>query len=241
MTILNCNIPTPNAIREQVELHTLAKQENLQERIAAAQSEKVQKMFSVAKEYLEKVNSGHIVSFPVLALEVGTDSHLRQVMFEVAQAFVSMPGGAVIDVKTETALGALNAKYIVAYNEDGSANVNYTVEQFNEFDIENPDAETKSEITGTATINADGTCTGIDANVASIAAGTAIDLTAVAANATVNEAGDILTVVVPAASTNSVLGISVASDVTLVISISSTGVDSIVITYTGASITCKYN
>ena len=151
------------------------------------------------------------------------------------------PGGAVIDVKTETALGALNAKYIVAYNEDGSANVNYTVEQFNEFDIENPDAETKSEITGTATINADGTCTGIDANVASIAAGTAIDLTAVAANATVNEAGDILTVVVPAASTNSVLGISVASDVTLVISISSTGVDSIVITYTGASITCKYN
>lgn len=90
MTILNCNIPTPNAIREQVELHALAKQENLQERIAAAQSEKAQKMFSVAKDYLEKVTSGHIVSFPVLALEVGTDSHLRQVMFEVAQAFVAM-------------------------------------------------------------------------------------------------------------------------------------------------------
>ena len=90
MIIMNCNIPTPNAIREQVELHALTKQENLQERIAAAQSEKAQKMFSVAKGYLEKVNSGHIVSFPVLALEVGTDVHLRQVMFEVAQAFVSM-------------------------------------------------------------------------------------------------------------------------------------------------------
>ena len=90
MTILNCNIPTPNAIREQVELHARAKQENLQERIAVAQSENVQRMLSVAKEYLEKVNSGHIVSFPVLALEVGTDSHLRQVMFEVAQAFVAM-------------------------------------------------------------------------------------------------------------------------------------------------------
>ena len=151
------------------------------------------------------------------------------------------PDGAVINVKTETALGELNAKYVVAYNEDGSAVVNYTVEQFNEFDIENPEADKKSEITGTATINADGTCTGIDANVASIAAGTAIDLTAVAANATINEAGDILTVVIPAASTNSVLGISVASDVTLVVSISSTGVDSITITYTGASITCKYN
>lgn len=90
MTILNCNIPTPNAIREQVELHTLAKQENLQERIAVAQSEKVQRLFSVAQEYLEKADNGNEVSFPVLALEVGTNNHLRQVMFEVAQAFVAM-------------------------------------------------------------------------------------------------------------------------------------------------------
>ncbi len=90
MTILNCNIPTPNAIREQVELHTLAKQENLQERIAAAQAEKVQKIFSVAKDYLEQATNGHLVSFPILALEAGDNSHLRQVMFEVAQAFTSM-------------------------------------------------------------------------------------------------------------------------------------------------------
>lgn len=152
------------------------------------------------------------------------------------------PGGAVIDVVTETTLGTLTAKYTVAYNADGSASVTYSVEKFNEFDPSNPAADTKSVDEGVATINADGTCTGdIEGNVASIAAGVSIDLTAVAEKATVNEAGDVLTVVVPAASTSSVIGVSVASDVTLEISVSGSAVERIDISYSGVSITCKYN
>ena len=172
----------------------------------------------------------------------GEDNNVTDVSSFSEAVANTNPGGAVINVTTETPLGTLTAKYTVAYNADGSASVNYEVEKFNEFDPANPDAPTKSTVPGTATLNADGTCTGdIDANVASIAAGTAIDLTAVAGSATINENGDVLTVVVPAASTSSVLGISVASDVTLVISISGAKVENISISYTGVTVTCKYN
>ena len=152
------------------------------------------------------------------------------------------PNGAVITVKTTDALGDLNAKYTVAYNADGTATVEYTSEVFNTFSADN--TEIKSTKTGTVTVAADGSYTGgegMTGNVASIAAGTAIDLTAVAATATINAAGDILTATVPAASTESVLGAAVASDVTLVITISAGVVEQVNITYTGVVIECKYN
>jgi hypothetical protein len=153
------------------------------------------------------------------------------------------PTGAVITVKTTTEIGDLNAKYTVAYNADGTAVVTYEVEKLNTFDPANPDAETKSTVTGTVNLAADGSYTGdaLSGNVADIAAGVCVDLTAVADKATVNEAGDILTVVVPAASTESVIGTAVASDVTLVVTISGGTVEQINITYTGTEIVCKYN
>lgn len=153
------------------------------------------------------------------------------------------PTGAVLNVKTTTAIGDLNAKYTVVYNADGTAVVTYEVEKLNTFDPANPDAETKSTVTGTVNLAADGSYTGdaISGNVADIAAGVSVDLTAVADKATVNEAGDILTVVVPAASTESVIGTAVASDVTLVVTVSGGTVEQISITYTGTEIVCKYN
>ena len=98
-------------------------------------------------------------------------------------------------------------------------------------------------MTGTVNLAADGSYTGdaLSGNVADIAAGVSVDLTAVADSATVNAAGDILTVVVPAASTESVIGTAVASDVTLVVTISGGTVEQINITYAGTEIECKYN
>ena len=153
------------------------------------------------------------------------------------------PDGSVITVKTTTAIGDLNATYTVVYNEDGSAVVTYEVEQFNEFDPTNPEGETKSVVNGTVNLTADGSYTGdaLSGNVADIAAGVSVDLTAVADKATVNEAGDILTVVVPAADTAAVIGTAVASDVTLVITVSGSVVEQINISYTGTVIECKYN
>ena len=151
------------------------------------------------------------------------------------------PTGAIITVKTTTAIGDLNARYTVAYNAEGGATVNYEYEMFNEFDPADPDAETKSTVSGTATLAADGTYTGDATGSVVVTAGTAIDLTAVVDQATVNEAGDILTVVVPAASTESVIGTAVATDVTLVITISGGAVEAVTITYTGTVIECKYN
>ena len=153
------------------------------------------------------------------------------------------PAGSIITVKSTTAIGELNAKYTVAYNAEGGATVNYEVEKFNEFDPANPDAETKTTVTGSVTLAADGSYTGdaLIGNVADIAAGVSVDLTAVADKATVNEAGDILTVTVPAASTESVIGTAVASDVTLVIVLSGSTVEQVNISYTGTEIVCKYN
>lgn len=153
------------------------------------------------------------------------------------------PDGVIIDIKTTSELGELVSKYIVTYNDDGTAVVDQTVERFSEFDPENPENYVKKTTEKSVVrMNADGTFTGtVSGTAANIVAGVAINLSSVASAVQVNESGDVLTVTVPAASTEAVLGMAVSADVTLVISISGGAVEQIKMTYTGAEIVCKYN
>ncbi len=152
------------------------------------------------------------------------------------------PEGLVITVTTTTALGDAEAVYNVAYAEDGSAIINYSIEKFVEIDPANPTADPMTTETGTVTLNADGTFTGsgLSGTVAELAKGTELDVAAIT-GATVNDAGDVLTATVAAANTEAVFGVAVAKDVKVEIAIANGVVEQVKLAYEGVTINCVYN
>lgn len=151
----------------------------------------------------------------------------------------SNPTGAVINIEVDTALGKLENRYVVTYNQDGTVTVGFTEQSFVAFDPANPLAETKKTETGTVTIQADGTYDGeISGTAAEIAAGVALDVTKLT-DASVTEAG-VLTAKVAAANTQSALGVNLGYDVDVKLSIFDGVVERLEMSYTNTSITCVY-
>lgn len=142
----------------------------------------------------------------------------------------SMPETATVTVTFKSTLGTLNSEYLVTYNMDGSATVNYTYEKFNTLDSD----EFKSSHTGETTISTNGTLTSNPEGIASVEALTFdinLDPTKIY-SATVTSG--ILSIVVKAENTQAVLGVNLGVDATVVISAGTLGVGSIAISYTTA-------
>lgn len=148
-----------------------------------------------------------------------------------AKIDASAPMGADVAVSFETALGELNGSYDVAYNEDGSATVNYSYEKFNTFTAGETATELKSVVSGTVTVAADGTVSG-DLGAEGLNAVSfklQLDegkLTSVAINA------GVLSATVKAADTAAVLGVALDYDVQLVVATGTTGVTYMTVAYT---------
>ena len=148
-----------------------------------------------------------------------------------AKIDATAPKGADITVTYNTALGTLNGTYNVAYNEDGTATVDYSYEKFNTFTAGQTSTELKSTTTGTVTVAADGTVSG---NL------NAEGLTAVSFNLKLDETklsgvainAGILKATVKAADTAAVLGVALDYDVQLVVTTGTNGVTSLSIGYT---------
>ena len=152
-----------------------------------------------------------------------------------AKIDASAPTSAEITVTLNSVLGDLVGEYNVAYNQDGSATVDYTYEKFNSFDEANLSGEYKTVIPGTVTIAADGTVTDSIGGTAAVEAVTfSINLdTSKLASASVS--GGTLIAKVKAVDTAAVLGVSIGADVDLAVSVGTSGVTSVSISYTTQS------
>ena len=121
----------------------------------------------------------------------------------------------VVDITTATALGDLTAKYEIYFAADGSATVKYEYERFLEFGEGSAD-DIKTTVDGTVYRDKDGKYSdtaGID--VSAVSASTALNITSLKANASINTSGDELNVVVAKANTADVFGTAFSSDVAL--------------------------
>ena len=150
------------------------------------------------------------------------------------------PSRVVVEVVTHSALGDLNASYNVAYNEDGRAVITYSYEKFNKIG-EGAENELKSTYSGTITKNADGTYSGTDVDVSSVASGISVKLSAINKDSkTINDAGDVLTANIAAADTEAVFGSAFSEDVDLEITIANGVVTLITLNYASGSVVCRY-
>ena len=151
-----------------------------------------------------------------------------------AKVDASVPETATIDVLLKAALDDLRAEYTVTYNTDGTASVVYSYETFNTVgDAFADDYKTTHE--GSAMINADGAVVGSLGEV-SYVEGVAFEIALEAtklANVTVNS--NTLSATVKAADTKAVLGVELAYDVKIVVSVSTLGVASVAISYESAA------
>ena len=146
-----------------------------------------------------------------------------------AKIDASVPETANVTVNFKSTLGTLKSAYLVTYNTDGSATVNYTYEKFNQV---GESKDFKTEFVGETTIGANGELTNAPEGIASVEALT-FDITLDASKlhyATVTSG--ILDAVVKAENTLAILGVELGVDAKLVISIGTLGVSSIAISYT---------
>lgn len=151
------------------------------------------------------------------------------------------PTRATINVSyTDNALGVtLDGTYVAEYGEDG-ATVTYEYEKINEIGASD---EMVSVIKGTVTVADDGTVDGdIDAKVS---AATAITINLDPSKITYSIARGILTVSVKAADTEAVLGVAIAADVSMTMTVSDGGkIGSVSYSYATAngvsSVVCFY-
>ena len=149
------------------------------------------------------------------------------------------PTLTIITGKVTSDLGVLNSRFEIAYNEDGSAVINCTYEKFNKVE---ESTDVKTEYTATIVRNADGTYEGAEGvDTAGVTAGTAIDLTKIAAEAvTINEKGDTLTATVVKADTEKVFGTALSADVALTVTMDGGQIDLIKLVFGAAEFTVQY-
>ena len=150
-----------------------------------------------------------------------------------AKVDASAPKGADITVTFTTNLGVLNGSYKAVYNEDGTATVEYSYEKFNTIGADS-NGELKSTVTGTATVNADGSVIGNLTNDGLTAVSFDLQLDeAKLSNVAIN--AGILKADVKAADTGSVLGVALNYDVQLTVATGTNGLTSMTVAYTTAS------
>lgn len=152
-----------------------------------------------------------------------------------AKIDASAPISAEINVVLKSSLGNLNGVYNVTYNEDGSAFVSYSYEQFNKFEEGSSTTELKSTVTGNTTVSADGKVADSIGGVASVeAVSFDIKLDENKLESVKIDAGA-LSAKIKAADTEAVLGVALAYDVDIIITTGSNGVTAIAISYTTTS------
>ncbi|MBQ8290456.1 MAG: hypothetical protein IJY01_06290 [Clostridia bacterium] len=158
---------------------------------------------------------------------------------------------ATITQVTEDQLGSLTGTYTVTYNEDGSATIEYSYEQWT--DINNASAtELKTVKTGTITRGADGKYTDgkdFSGSADEIPAGFQLNLESVKEDAKISSDKTTLTVDVSADATADVLGVEFPHDVTIEVVLKDKALDTVKVSFTTTdktgeeynhSITCKY-
>ena len=146
-----------------------------------------------------------------------------------------------VDVVTVTALGELKSSYEIVYSADNSAVINYSYERFYEFG-EGPADEIKETVSGTVYRDKDGNftpATGVD--LSAVTAAGAYDISRFKSTATINEAGDRLTVKVPKTSTETVFGSEFSSDVDFEMILVGDKLASMMLTYNGGKISYNYS
>ena len=154
------------------------------------------------------------------------------------------PKSAVITTSLNSEYGKLEGSFNVTYNADGSSVIAYSYEQFNEVNADNVGKPMKETVTGSATVDKNGTVSGgVGANV--------VALSAIALNIDVKNMADekleggVFSAVVPKECASSVFGVDLGADALLVITTSGGKVVSVAVSYTlpvgEASISCVYN
>ena len=163
----------------------------------------------------------------------------------VAAVAVSDPTSASItNSVTSDLLGlTLNGTYDVTYNEDGSATVAYSYDQLAEIDENTTADELLYVVEGTATIAADGTVAGDVSGEVSAVAGVKLNLDKT--KMTYSVSAGVLSATVKAADTEAVLGVAIATDVTMTVSIANGTVSAVTLAFEttvgAAEIVCVYN
>lgn len=143
----------------------------------------------------------------------------------------SAPKGASITVAFATKLGDLNGSYDVAYNEDGTASVDYSYEKFNTFTDGETSSELKSTVSGNVTVAVDGSVSG-DLGAEGLTA-VSFDLSleeGKLSNVVIN--AGVLSADVKAEDTAAVLGVALNYDAKLSVSTGTNGITSLSVTYT---------
>lgn len=153
------------------------------------------------------------------------------------------PTNVEITTKLETEIGDLNGEFDVTYAADGSATIEYSYEKFNA--LAAGVTEAKSTLTGTVTLNADGSYSDGGTLVGNVSAAGGFTLNLDTAKLKDGEvSGNTLTATVEKANTEAVLGVAIDADVEMILTKSDTAIVSLVITYTTtagpATITCSY-
>ncbi len=147
-----------------------------------------------------------------------------------------------VSVEVETDLGALTSNFKTTYAADGSFVIDYSYEQFNT--ISSGDSvDVKSTITGQVTCDKDGNYSDGGAFVGKTTAATGVKLALVSKkmeSVAVSADGNVLNATVKAANTKAVLGIEIASDVTLVITKAADKVVSCSMEYDKTTVTCSF-
>lgn len=158
------------------------------------------------------------------------------------------PASSVITTVMESELGELNGRFEITYNEDGTSSIEYSYEKFLPLDAEG--TETKETVTGTVNVQANGSFSdGASFNGQnSVAVSFKLTLDVEKLDGAKVE-GNSLIATVKAANTKAVLGVELASDVTLIVVKGETGLTSVSMSYAidvsglpgTASVACDYN
>lgn len=174
---------------------------------------------------------GCIFAFASCDLFSGTETPDDSYAIPDIQAKIdaSAPKGADITVTFKTTLGDLNGSYDVTYNEDGTANVDYSYEQFNT--ITAGSSELKSTYTGSVTVATDGSVSGTLSTEALNAVSFDLKLDESKLSNVAINAG-VLSANVKAADTAAVLGVALDYDVQITVVTGTNGVTSMTVAYT---------
>ena len=176
---------------------------------------------------------GCIFAFASCNLFPGTDAETpKETVADIQKAIdESAPLGASVTVLLESTIGDLNGSYNIAYNNDGTATVNYSYERFNEFTLDSVKDEFKSTVNGVVTVSADGQLSEEIGGVASVEA-VSFDIALKEEYfVTVDVSSSVLRGTIKSENTYDVLGVDILYDVDLVIFTGSGRVTSVVISY----------
>ena len=166
----------------------------------------------------------------------------------VAAVNATKPASSVITTAMECEIGDLNGRFEIAYNADGTSSIDYSYEKFLPLDAEGD--EIKETVSGTVNVNADGSFSDGGSfngqNSVAVSFTLHLDIEKLD-NARVE--GNSLMATVKAADTQAVLGVAVASDVTLILIKGETGLSSVSMAYAidvsglagTVSVACDYN